>query len=367
MQLVRRHVPFAVWAVTAASIAIAAAAFGYAPLDSATWARWDSVHYEAIARRGYDLERCVATYTPTDWCGNAGWFPAYPSLVGVLHRAGLPLRGTAVVVSWLFAAATLVLLWRTFLHRRIEVAALGALVYAAWAPGQIYNYAVFPLSMLAFFTVLHLWLVQRGRYPSAGLAGAVAVLSYPLGLVLVPVSALWLLVDRSAALVSRLRRIAWACGIPLASALALAVDQKLETGHWNAYLLVQEKYGHHLQNPVAATRDALEPLVHGSSLTLSDTPALQTALVTAALLAVLVNAAVGRRERGDGLLLAWAVATWAVPLGQAAVSLPRGQAALLPLAILVRRLPRPVIGALVIAAIPIAICMEKLFLDGKLT
>ena len=80
-----------------------------------------------------------------------------------------------------------------------------------------------------------------------------------------------------------------------------------------------------------------------------------------------MNAAVGRRERGDGLLLSWAVLTWAVPLGQAAVSLPRSQAALLPLAILVRRLPRPVIAALVVAAIPIAVCMEKLFLEGKLT
>ena len=367
MQLVRRHPALLVWAGTAAAIAIAAAAFGYDPFDSATWARWDSVHYETIARHGYDLEHCSGTYTPADWCGNAGWFPAYPWLVGTLHRIGLPLRGTAVVVSWLFAAATLVLLWRTFLRRGARVPALGALVYAAWAPGQIYHYAVFPLSMLAFFTVAHLWLVQRGHYAGAGLTGVVAVLTYPLGLVLVPVTTLWLLADRSVGVAERLRRIAWAGGVPLLGALALALDQKLETGHWDAYLLVQEKYGHHLQNPVAATRDALEPLVHGLPFDLTDAPALQTALVTAALAAVLVSAALGRRERGDGLLLSWAVLTWAVPLGQAAVSLPRSQAALLPLAILVRRLPRPVIAALVVVAIPIAVCMEKLFLEGKLT
>jgi hypothetical protein len=359
--------PLAVWALTAAAIAIAAAAFGYDPFDSATWARWDSVHYESIARDGYDLVRCTDTYTPADWCGDAGWFPAYPWLVGGLHRLGLPLRGTAVVVSWLFAAATLMLLWRTFLGRRVEIAALGALVYAAWAPGQIYDYAVFPLSMLAFFTVAHLWLLQRGRYAAAGVTGAVAVLTYPLGLALVPVSALWLVADRSQALSERLRRVAWASGVPLLALFGLVLDQRLETGHWDAYLLVQEKYGHDLQNPIAATRDALEPLVHGAPFELADAPAFQTALVTAALLAVLANAAFGRRERGDGLLLWWAVTTWALPLSQAAVSLQRSQAALLPLAVLVLRLPRALIAAFVVAAIPVAVCMEKLFLEGKIT
>ena len=215
MQLLRRHPALLVWAGTAAAIAIAAAAFGYDPFDSATWARWDSMHYEAIARQGYDLEHCSGTYTPADWCGNAGWFPAYPWLVGTLHRIGLPLRGTAVVVSWVFAAATLVLLWWTFLRRDAGVAALGALVYAAWAPGQIYHYAVFPLSMLAFFTVAHLWLAQRGHYAGAGLTGAVAVLTYPLGLVLVPVTTLsGPPVDRSVGVAERLRRSAWAGASP---------------------------------------------------------------------------------------------------------------------------------------------------------
>ena len=105
--------PLAVWAAAAGTVVIAAAVFGYDPFDSSTWARWDSVHYEAIARDGYDLDHCRVAYPPDDWCGDAGWFPAYPWLVGALHRLGLPLQGTAVVVSWLFAAATLVLLART--------------------------------------------------------------------------------------------------------------------------------------------------------------------------------------------------------------------------------------------------------------
>lgn len=71
--------------------------------------------------------------------------------------------------------------------------------------------------------------------------------------------------------------------------------------------------------------------------------------------------------RLDGLVLLWALATWALPLSQGAVSIQRSQAALLPLAILVHRLPRPVALVLVAACVPVAILMELLFLDGKLT
>src|SRR5206468_626118 len=181
--------PLVVWAAAAGSLTAAANAFSYAPLASTTWARWDSGQYEQIARSGYVLFRC-----PGDGrgCGDAAWFPAYPWLVRALHLFGLPVLGTAVVVSWSFAAATLFLLWRTFLERRVRAAALGALLYAAFAPGQVYDYAVFPQAMLAFWTLAHLWLLHRGRWLAAGACGAVAVLSYPAGVLLIPVSAVWL-------------------------------------------------------------------------------------------------------------------------------------------------------------------------------
>src|SRR6059036_1682025 len=128
--------PLGVWGLAAATVAGAAAAFGYAPWDSTSWSRWDSGLYEQIARHGYDLFRCQYPYAPGTWCGDAGWFPAYSWLVGALRLVGLPLLGTAVVVSWMFAGATIVLLWRTFLGRRADAAAVGTLLLAAFAPGQ---------------------------------------------------------------------------------------------------------------------------------------------------------------------------------------------------------------------------------------
>lgn len=351
--------PLLVWAAAAATVLALAAAFGYTPFRGSTWARYDSTHYGSIANGGYDLHRCPKDYAPDPggWCGNAGWFPAYPWATGAVHRLGLPLLGAAVAVSFAFAAATLVLLWRTFFRRRRDALITLGLVYAAWAPGQIYHYSVFPLSMLAFFTVAHLWFLQRGRYAAAGLAGAAAVLTYPLGVVLIPVAAAWLLWQR------RVREALLTAGLTALGLVVLAVDQQLETGHWNAYLLVQHKYHHHLQNPVAATYDQLKPLVRGSPFELLDATAWQTLLVTVVLALAAVHVV---RHRTDGLLLLWAVATWLVPMSQAAVEIQRSQAALLPLAIFVPRLPRPVAVVLVVAAIAIAAAMEKLFLQGRI-
>jgi hypothetical protein len=363
--------PLAIWGVAAAGVAVVAHLHGYDPFDSASWARWDSIHYQGIARDGYDLYQCPPGVWPKAhaWCGDAGWFPGYPWLVRGLHLLGLPIRGTAAVLSVVFTAGTIVLVWSTFFGRRRDAAVVLALAYAAWAPGQVYDYAVFPLSMLAFFTVAHLWLLHRGRYLAAGLTGFAAVLSYPLGVLLVPVSAVWLIADRGPSISERLRRIALSSGLALAGFVTLLVDQAIETGHWNAYFLVQSNYRHTFQNPVAATRDSLRPLVDGTAINIYSARGVQTAVVTAALVAVFVHALLRRRslERVDWLLLLWAFATWALPLAQGDVSIQRSQAALLPLAILVVRLPRPLIGALLAVAIPVAVLMEKLFLDGKIT
>lgn len=361
----RVRVPLLVWGCAAATILISAVVYGYNPLDSATWSRWDSGLYEDIAHNGYELFPCEQE--PTKWCGDAGWFPAYPWLFGSLHQLGLPLRGSGVVVSWLLAAGTIVLLWLTFLDRSVRGATVAALFYAAFAPGQIYHYSIFPLSLLAFTTVAFFWLLYRERFAAAGAVGAVAALSYPPGILLAPISAIWLLAQRSVPLGVRLRRTAITSGLTLAGVWVLMIDQRLETGHWDAYFLVQEKYEHELQNPFAATWDVLRGFIDTPDR-VGEAVALQTALVTTVLALVLVHALIRRRslDRVDALLLLWAVAAWALPLSQSMVSVDRGQAVLLPLAVLVARLPAPVAWALALTAAAIAVVMEKLFLDGLL-
>jgi len=349
---------------------MSAAIFGYAPFDSGTWARWDSGLYLDIAEHGYTLFPCPQpTFDQGTWCGNAGWFPAYPWLVSSLHWLGLPLRGSAVALSWICIFATIALLWTIF-GRRASVATIAALLYAAFAPGQIYDYAVFPLSLLALATTACLWLLSRDRFVAAGIAGAVAALSYPLGVLLVPISAIWLLARRTPPLRERLRRIAWASGLMLAGFAVLPIDQYVETSHWNAYILVQDHYHHTLQNPFVAAWHSfhLQALEHSSPLTVANAPAIQSLIVLILLVSVAVSAAVRRDslDRLETLVLLWAAVTWVFPLMQANLSQQRGQAALLPLALLARRLPRALLITLVIASAAVAIMMEKLFLHGVL-
>src|SRR2546429_9582198 len=101
--------PLVIWAAAATTVAVAAAAFGYSPFHGSTWARWDSTHYLTVAQGGYEFYRGPADYPFPGWCGNAGWFPAYPWVPGGLHLPGLPLPGTAVVVSWRLLSGTRVL------------------------------------------------------------------------------------------------------------------------------------------------------------------------------------------------------------------------------------------------------------------
>jgi hypothetical protein len=361
------RVPLLAALCAVASVVIVAAVLGYSPWDSSTWSRWDSGNYEDIARDGYNAA-LPCKEEPDRWCSDAGWFPGYPWVFGGLHLLGLPLRGSAVAVSWLLAAGTIVLIWATFLERRTDAAVTGALFYAAFAPGQIYHYAVFPLSLLAFATVAFLWLLFRERYVAAGAAGAVAALTYPAGILLAPLGAAWLVLQRSVPLGTRLQRAAITSGLILAGVWILMIDQRLETGHWDAYLLVQQKYEHEFQNPFLATWDMVRGGVEHVSSGISVAVALQTALVTVTLAIVLVNTF--RRNRWlsgvDSLLVLWALATWALPLSQTGVSAQRGQASLLPLAILVARLPARLVWALALAAAMIAVWMERYFLDYTL-
>jgi hypothetical protein len=273
-----------------------------------------------------------------------------------------------VVVSWLFAAGTIVLLWATFLERRTSAAVLAGLFFAAFAPGVIYHYAVFPLSMLAFFTVACLWLVYRERYVYAGLAGAVAAMTYPAGVLLAPVTAVWLLARRSVPLTERLTQAAIAGGLTLAGFWVVVVVQQLETGHWDAFFLQQRTYAdlHGSENPFVATWDIVRAGLENPTSGTTVVVALQTALVALVLALVLTHAIVRRQrfDSVDSLLLLWAFATWATIFQ--AFSIYRGQAALLPVAVLVARLPSKLAWPLAAAAAVVAVWLERYFLNSAL-
>jgi hypothetical protein len=338
-------VALAAWAAALVWLWIAAASVHESPFHAATWAHWDSTHYLSIAEHGYDVHRCRPGETPrpATWCGNAAWFPLYPWLIAAVHALGVSALVAGVAISWFFAAVVLVLLGRV---------PLLALVYAAFAPGYVYNFAVFPLSVFMAAVVTYLGAVRTRRWTLAAIAGFLAGLAYPIGVLVLPVVGL-LYVGWT---VRRLVPTALATLPPLAAFGVLVLVQRAQTGRWTAFFDVQRHYGHGLHDPFAFTGSYIRDI----GLRWGAAPFWQTLLVTIVLLLVVV---LGRRER---LLVLYAVVAWAAPLTQANVSVWRSQDALLPVAPVVGRFRRYLAAAIVAAAILVGFATARLYFNGGL-
>lgn len=373
--------PLLAWLAATTVILATSARYGYplfAPIT--TWARHDALNYLQISRHGYHLVLCSQMHPPVlvaKWCGDAGWFPAYPWLLSGLHLLGLQVDATAIEISWLASLGTLVVLWRAFLAGNPGLGAGLALCYAAFAPGLVYSYAEFPLSLVTFCTVSALALLQRRHWVWASLAAGVAALAYPIGLAVAPACALWLLFERRSAFLVRLWHAA-AVTIPtLAGLIVFGVVERLQTGHWNSYLLVQERFHHRLEDPLTRIVLVARSFAHSlfvakpsyASLDLlSGAPTIAGLLVTFVVACVVVELVIRRGEnwRNDALVALWAVLAWTVLWIETGVDTYRGDIALLPAAALVRRLPWPVGAVVTAAAIVLVVPVTHLYLNRAL-
>lgn len=349
--------PLVAWAGALALLCGAAVATGHDPLHASTWARFDSLAYEEIARHGYEVHRCTTGEPARTWCGDAAWFPAYPMLMAAAAAAGVPLVAAGVVVSWLAAAGTLVLVWRWFLRCRRAA----PLVCAAFAPGLVYLYAVFPLSLLTLSGTVFLRNLDRRRWLAGG-AGAVAALAYPLGMALVPIVAIVSAVQRRRDR-SLVAQAAVLGGPALVGGFLLVLEQWLQTGRWTAYADVAGSYGG-LQDPVTSITDLVRVLLHTSNaFAYALVPIWQFLLVTVLLAASVVAAC---RRRAAAVIVAWCIAVWFVPLLQTQQSVWRSEAGLVLLAPLLALLPRRVIWIAAAALIVVAYGVAHEFFAGTL-
>jgi len=331
-RLLRRWgIPIAVLLAVRIASGIVGELNGATPLSTASWARWDSGHYADIARRGYVLEHCRAggPYPPTAWCGNTGWFPLYPWLMRVAN---------GVVVSLIFEALVLVLLWRCFLRER----GVAALLLAAFFPGAIYQQAMFPISLVVFCALAFIACCERGLWIAAAVCGAASSMAYPTGVVLVPVAIAWMVLHR--------RWNAWPLVGALCGYIAVLLVYQVQTGAWNAQFLAHSHYDLGFA-PFRFIRERLSPLFGHAGAGTAATAA-QTLLVF-----VMMCLALPRSWRTlSGIYCA---AYWAIPYvvgGQ--VSLYRAEALLVPLAVLV---PRRTRIPLLIVAVPIWVAVSVQF------
>jgi hypothetical protein len=286
--------------------------------------------------------------------------------MAAVHAMGLSLGWAGVTISWLFALATLVLLWRTFLRDMPRGAAAVGLLFAAVAPGLVYRYAVYPLSMFVFLTVAYLALLVRERWAGAGLVGAVAVITYPIGVTLPVVAAAWIVLTHRH---GQGRAVARAASPALVAVGLFVLVQRIQTGRWTAFVDAQSRYNAGIHNPIGTTSNSFL-LVYRDHHPFGHYRAgeLQTVIVVVIVATVLAHYVARWRTTGrvDHLLVLWAAITWAFPATQANVSLWRQNAALAPLAALVARLPRPLQVAAVVASAAIAVPVAWLYFQNRL-
>lgn len=350
--------PVGAWLAGAAVLCAAALATGHHPWVATTWVRSDSLLYESIARHGYTLHHCApgeGMNASVQWCGTTAWFPGYPLAMAAVAALGVPLMAGAVAISWLAWGATIFLLWRWFLPRRAE-----PLACAAFAPGLVYLYAVFPLSLLTLAAVVFMRYLDRNRWIAGG-AGATAALVYPLGLVLVPIVALIRVRQRR----QSAGHAVVLGGPAVLSGVAVVVTQRLQTGRWTAYFDVAKGYGG-LHDPVTTITDWLTVLRRSSSpFGYSSVPIWQFLLVTG-LLALSAAAVIRRRDAREIVLLVWCIGVWFVPLVQSHQSLWRSEAALIFLPVFFARLPRPLVWAAAAALVVAAYGVAHEFFAGTL-
>ena len=346
----------------------AARAVGWDPWATPTWGRWDTGLYLSIADDGYVYERCVgvANRGPEDWCGNSGWFPAYPYLMRVGSWFGPGYDTVGRVVSFAAMVGTWAALWFGFLRRRPPAAGVLGMAIAAAFPASVYYGAVFPISAMLFAVMLALVALDRQRWLLAGLFGAVAATVYTSGFVVVVIS----LVPLTAASIGDVRtrvRSALLVGVPIVLGyLAVLVNFQRDVGAWNAAINTQASYNFEPGFPLVTIWRQAEKLGNDAQPGIIGA---QTLLIAAMVIAAMVVAWRDRSdlslgERGSVLLVA---ALWLLPLTLGGdLSLYRAESLLLPVVILLSRLRVPLIAGFAVVCLPVCYLMAKLFFDATL-
>ena len=296
--------------------------------------------------------------------------PLYPWLISIVSRIGVTPEQGAVVISAVFAYLLMVAVWY-LIGPSWDVRSLCCLALAAAFPGMVYFNAVFPISLVAFFSTVFLILLIKKRYFLAGLAGVVAIWSYSASFVLVPISFVVIsLCDRGSNLFEWVKRTCATTGTMLVGALALLASFKLWTGDWLAFFKVQSKYGTGPFNPInvfiqsllGGTRSEFA-LQNRNPGYLFHAPKVQSVFVLVLLVSVCVVALREKPiQRSSIIIVIYSLAVWLLLLLQGPqLSRYRSEALLIPCVALVRKLPWVFqVGAVVVASF-IAVGLAQLF------
>ena len=170
---------------------------------AAVWQKWDAVWYERVAREGYAAR-------PGDPVSEAkaGFFPLYPSIVGLVLRAvpSLPFFWVASILSNLFAFVALA--WLASTLARDGTQARRALLLTVAAAGSFYFSIPYTESLFLLLVVAAMAFTRERRYLVAALACGLGAATRIHGLALIAVPAIACLMDGAMTWPARVRHLA---------------------------------------------------------------------------------------------------------------------------------------------------------------
>lgn len=142
-------------------------------LIDASW-RWDGGWYATIMRQGYDNGQ------------SAAFFPLYPLLVRgllvILPDGWIFILG--VLVNQILFAAGLALVWLYARSLGGPAIARRSIIWLSLFPASFFFSAAYSESLFLLLGAGTLLLLKRGCFGAAGLAGALATLTRPTGIIL---------------------------------------------------------------------------------------------------------------------------------------------------------------------------------------
>jgi mannosyltransferase PIG-V len=139
------------------------------------WERFDALWFLRIATAGYAAGD-----------GSAAFFPLYPMLIRIVSPVlgGHPLAAGLLLSNAAFLCALVVLYFLTS-SEFDERIARRTVLYMAIFPTAYFFLAPYSESLFLFLVVASLWAARRGKWPLAGVAGALAAATRNVGVLLI--------------------------------------------------------------------------------------------------------------------------------------------------------------------------------------
>lgn len=366
----RLWVPVVMFGVTVSFTSFTAFSIRKGILDPSEFVRWDAEHYLSIAQEGYTFFPCSGSEndsTSQSWCGNAGWFPGYPSLIRLLVQLNLPGEIAGVLLSHFFMFLIFLLIWNGFFKQRLHLSCLNAILLVGFFPGSIYYQAVFPISMFTYFCLVTLYFMLKQKWLLAGTAGLCAAIIYPTGFLL-SLLAIPAFVNQSQSLTSRGQNALKVAIAPLIGLFSVLAIHQILIGDFQAFFKVQAKYGHGIYDPLRTLSESLRSAI----LLHTEDPFWIAHLQTTIVFCLMIMVMWVCMTQKEQLRQLWTIAGitlvfWGFPLVMGAgVHLYRQESILLPMVVLFQRFPVVLQIPVLIVCILLKYQMTILFFHGIL-